>query len=94
MILSSRCGRGRLLRISNNFSRLRASKLSNFVFALFEMLRRLGNRVPLDQDILAAKFIVRIAAFRRVAVRLHAVVKLEDPGVAPSALSISFSVQT
>ena len=44
------------------------------------MLRGLGDRVPLDQYIFAAKFVLRIASFRRVAVRLHAVVKIEKLG--------------
>src|SRR5207237_9525788 len=34
-----------------------------------ETLRGLANRVALDQDILAAKFVLRVAAFGRVAVR-------------------------
>src|SRR6266436_5041438 len=42
-----------------------------------ETLRGLGNRVALDQDILAAKFVLRVAAFGRVAVRLHVVMKIE-----------------
>src|SRR5437667_12184422 len=42
-----------------------------------ETLRGLGNRVALDQDIFAAKFVLRVAAFGRVAVRLHAVMKIE-----------------
>jgi hypothetical protein len=42
------------------------------------MLRRLCYRVPLDQNIFAAEFIVRIASLRRVAVRLHAVMEIEN----------------
>src|SRR5439155_23935656 len=45
-----------------------------------ETLRGLGNRVALDQDVLAAKFVLRVAAFGRVAVWLHAVVKIEHLG--------------
>ena len=41
------------------------------------MFRRFGNRVALDQNIFAAKFILRIASFRRVTVRLHSVVKFK-----------------
>src|SRR5437667_2856919 len=52
-------------------------RLANFVVALFEMLRGLGHPMPLDQDILTAKFVLRVAAFGRVAVRLHAVMKIE-----------------
>ena len=38
---------------------------------LLKMLRRLRDGVPLDQDILPVKLAVRIAAGRRVAVRLR-----------------------
>jgi len=55
--------------------------LSNFIVALFEMLRRLGKRVSLNQNIFAAKFILRVAPFRRVTVRLDAEVKLAYCGV-------------
>ena len=51
--------------------------MANFVFVLFEMLRGLNNRMPLDQDILTAKLVLWVAAFGRVAVRLHAVMKIE-----------------
>src|SRR5205823_9073626 len=44
------------------------------------MLRRLGDCVPLDQNIFAAKFILWIASFRGVAMRLHAVMKIENLG--------------
>ncbi len=44
------------------------------------MLRGLRGRVPLDQNIFAAKFILRIAAFRRVSMRLHAIMKVKNLG--------------
>src|SRR6266480_6729052 len=44
------------------------------------MLRRLGDGVPLDQNIFATKFILWIASFRGVAMRLHAVMKIENLG--------------
>src|SRR6266581_7211533 len=56
-------------------------QLSSFVLVLLKMLRRLGNRVALTQNILATEFILRIASFRRVTVRLDTVVKLEYCGV-------------
>src|SRR6266403_2954838 len=43
-----------------------------------KVLRSLGKSVPLDQNILAAEFIVRIASFRRVTVRLDAVMKIKN----------------
>ena len=79
MILSSRCGRGRLFANRQTISRdFCTSDCRNFVLALFEMLRRFRNRVALDQNIFAAEFVLRIASFRRVAVRLHAVMKFEN----------------
>ncbi len=78
MILSSRCGRGRLTRIDNNFSRLRASDCRTSSSLFSKCLRRLRDRVTLDQNIFPAKFILRIASFRRVAMRLNAEVKFEN----------------
>src|SRR6476660_6958011 len=40
----------------------------------------LGNCVALDQNVFTAEFIVRIASFRRVAVRLDAVMEIENLG--------------
>src|SRR5205823_740100 len=45
------------------------------------MLRRLGKRVSLNQNIFATEFILRVAAFRRVAVRLNSVVKFKHGGI-------------
>src|SRR5437763_16114254 len=45
------------------------------------MLRGLGNRVTPDQNILATKFVLRIAAFGRIAVRLNSVVKFKCGGI-------------
>src|SRR6266550_195385 len=41
------------------------------------MLRGLGDCMPLDQNIFTAKFILWIAALRRIAMRLHAIMKIE-----------------
>ena len=46
--------------------------LSNFVFAFLKMFRGLCNCVALDQNVFAAKLLLRIAALRGVAMRLHA----------------------
>src|SRR5438477_6475276 len=55
------------------------------------MLRGLGDRMPLDQYIFAAKFILWIASFRRISVRLHAVVKIENlRGVAERRVNFFF----
>ena len=50
----------------------------NFILAFLETLSRLRNRVTLDQNIFTAEFIVRIASFRRVSMRLHAVMEIEN----------------
>src|ERR1700737_105015 len=42
---------------------------------------RLGNGMPFDQNVFAAKFPLWIAAIRCVAVRLNTVVKLERLGI-------------
>src|SRR5438105_9753938 len=42
------------------------------------MLRGLGNRVALYQNVFAAEFILRVASFWRVAVALDAVVKFKE----------------
>src|SRR5213078_1482339 len=39
------------------------------------------KRVPLDQNIFPAEFILRVAALRRIAVWLDAVMEFEQPGV-------------
>ena len=44
------------------------------------MLRGLGHRLQLDQDVLAGELAVRIAAGRHVAVRLHAIMEIENLG--------------
>ena len=55
------------------------------------MLRGFGKRVPLDQNVFAAKFILWIAAFRRVAMRLHAVMKIENlRGIAERRIDFLF----
>ena len=41
------------------------------------MLRGLGDCMSLDQNIFTAKFILRIAALGRIAMRLHTIVKIE-----------------
>src|SRR5438132_11664881 len=41
------------------------------------MLRGLGDCMLLDQNIFTAKFILWIAALRRIAMRLHAIMKIE-----------------
>ena len=63
-------------------------------FALSEMLRRLGEALPLDQDILAGELAMRIAAGGTLPSRFDAVMEIENLGVAPSAASISSLVQT
>src|SRR5947209_4037902 len=42
------------------------------------MLRGLGNRVALYQNVFAAEFILRVASFWRVAVGFDAVMKFEE----------------
>ena len=55
------------------------------------MLRGLGDRMPFDQNIFAAKFILRIASFGRVSVRLHAVMKIENlRGIAERGVDFFF----
>src|SRR5579864_9263682 len=61
-------------------------RLPCFVRALFKMLRCFANRVPLDENIFAAKFVVGIAAFRRVAMRLNTEMKFENVGIAPECI--------
>ena len=75
MILSSRCGRGRFARRLNRCRARFLSEVANLVFAFTEMLGGLGDAMPFDQDILAAELALRIAARRRVAVRLHAIME-------------------
>ena len=66
-----------------NCEQFRAALCQNFYNLLFGFLKTLCclcNSVAFNQDILSAEFIVRIASFRRVAVRLDAVMKIEDLG--------------
>ena len=79
MILSSRCGRGRLARMENSFSLLLcASEFVELPPSVFlKMLRRFRNRVTLNQNIFTAEFILRIAAFRRISVRLNPVMEVK-----------------
>src|SRR5436853_6860091 len=56
-------------------------RLTDFVLARFEMLCALRDRMPLYQNVLATKFILRIAAFRRIPMRLNAEMIFEDRGV-------------
>ncbi len=53
-------------------------RFANFLFAFLKMLSGIRNRVAFDQNIFAAEFIVRIASLRRVAVRLHTVMEIEN----------------
>src|SRR5207244_10030228 len=63
----------------------------NFILAFLETLSRLGNRVTLDQNIFSAEFIVRIASFRRVSMRLHAVMEIENlSGIAKRFVDLFF----
>ena len=42
------------------------------------MLRGLCNRVAFDQNVFATELVLWIASFRRVAVRLHAVMEIKN----------------
>ena len=91
MILSSRCGRGRLARMANNFSRLFASESRISCSLFLKCCSRLCDRVAFDQNIFAAEFIVRIASLGRVAVRLHTVMEIENlSGVAERIVDFFF----
>ena len=81
MILSSRCGFGRLARTSKSFSRELASERSISASGLLEELRGLGNREALDERVLAVEFAQRVAAHRCVAVGLDAVEAVEQRGI-------------
>jgi hypothetical protein len=52
----------------------------NLSFTFLKMPSGLTNRASLDQNVFSAEFIVRIASFRRVTVRLDAVMKIENLG--------------
>ena len=80
MILSSRCGRGLLARMENSFALTLRQRIRNFLRGLLKMLCRFRNGVTLDQNIFAAEFILRIAPFRRISVRLNTVMKIENLG--------------
>ena len=66
-------------------------RFQNFLLAFPEVFCRPCNRVPLDQNIFAAKFILRVASFRRVAVRLHAIMEIENlSGIAERVVDFFF----
>src|ERR1043166_9683099 len=50
----------------------------NVLFVFIKMSRGFSDRMALDQNVLPAKFIVRIASLRRVTVRLDAVMEIEN----------------
>ena len=55
------------------------------------MLCGFRNRVTLNQNIFAAEFILRIAPFRRVSVRLNAVMEIENlGGIAERGIDLFF----
>src|SRR5436190_15239719 len=55
------------------------------------MVGRLGNRVPLNQNILAAEFVLGIAPLRGIAVCLHAVMKIKNlRGIAKRCIDFFF----
>ena len=67
-------------------------RFRNLFFGLLNMLGGLRDRVAFDQNIFATEFIVRIASFRRVAVRLHAVMEIENfSGIADRCVDFFFS---
>src|SRR5262249_24244441 len=66
-----------------NGKQFRASlreQFSNFLLGFLEVLCCFNNRVTLDQNIFAAEFILRIASFRCISVRLNAVMEIENLG--------------
>src|SRR5437773_9613661 len=66
-------------------------QFTNFLFAFLKMLSGIRNRVAFDQNIFAAEFIVRIASFRRVAVRLHTVMEIKNlASIAQRIVDFSF----
>src|SRR5205814_2835145 len=53
-------------------------RFRDFLFGFLKVFRSLQNGVPFDEDVFAAEFIMGIASFRCVAVRLHAVMEIEN----------------
>ena len=53
-------------------------RFRNLLFGLLKMPSGFRDRVTFDQNIFPAEFIVRIASFRRVSMRLHAVMEIEN----------------
>ena len=96
MILSSRCGRGRLARTSNSFFRAFLERGADLRFRFPEKLRRIREAHSLDQRVLANELSVRIAPARGVAFLLHAVKAIEKlpRSSGPRSFVISAFVQT
>ena len=66
-------------------------RVANFLFAFLKLLSGICYRATFDQNIFATEFIVRIASLGRVAVRLHAVMEIENlSGVAKCVVDFFF----
>src|SRR5437667_3853050 len=67
-------------------------RFCSLLFGLLKMFCCLCDRMAFNQNIFAAEFIMRIASFRRVAVSLHAVVKIENlSGIAKRFVDFFFA---